>query len=144
MCRTPNWLNCLGLHRLGCIRWWTSTLALPSSSSWFVAPVRRRWLRLLTFFLSTSQAAGLIPLVHASAGPLLDIVVPYDSQPTGFHATTAETFADRLHDIMSMDDASQQAMRPRARANATERFSEAVFEKGWRKAWEQLKAVKRR
>lgn len=30
-----------------------------------------------------SQSAGLIPLVHASAGPLLDIVTPYDEQVTG-------------------------------------------------------------
>jgi alpha-1,2-mannosyltransferase len=29
------------------------------------------------------MAAGLIPLVHASGGPLLDIVVSQDGQPTG-------------------------------------------------------------
>lgn len=29
------------------------------------------------------QAAGLIPIVHASAGPKLDIVVPYQGQRTG-------------------------------------------------------------
>ena len=29
------------------------------------------------------QAAGLIPIVHASAGPLLDIVVPHNGQRTG-------------------------------------------------------------
>lgn len=29
------------------------------------------------------QAAGLIPIVHASAGPLMDIVVPYNGQRTG-------------------------------------------------------------
>lgn len=28
-------------------------------------------------------AAGVIPVVHASAGPLKDIVVPYKNQPTG-------------------------------------------------------------
>lgn len=30
-----------------------------------------------------SQAAGLIPIVHASAGPKLDIVVPQGGQTTG-------------------------------------------------------------
>ena len=29
------------------------------------------------------MAAGLIPLTHASGGPLLDIVVPYEGEPTG-------------------------------------------------------------
>jgi alpha-1,2-mannosyltransferase len=29
------------------------------------------------------QAAGLIPVVHASAGPKMDIVVPYQSAQTG-------------------------------------------------------------
>lgn len=29
------------------------------------------------------QAAGVIPVAHASAGPLNDIVVPVDGQPTG-------------------------------------------------------------
>jgi alpha-1,2-mannosyltransferase len=29
------------------------------------------------------QAAGVIPVAHASAGPLLDIVTPVDGQPTG-------------------------------------------------------------
>lgn len=31
------------------------------------------------------QAAGLIPVVHASGGPLLDIVVPHNDEPTGAH-----------------------------------------------------------
>jgi alpha-1,2-mannosyltransferase len=29
------------------------------------------------------MAAGLIPIVHASAGPMMDIVVPYKGQKTG-------------------------------------------------------------
>lgn len=29
------------------------------------------------------MAAGLIPVAHASAGPLLDIILPYEGQPTG-------------------------------------------------------------
>jgi alpha-1,2-mannosyltransferase len=30
-----------------------------------------------------SQAAGIIPVTHASGGPLNDIVVPFEGQPTG-------------------------------------------------------------
>ena len=29
------------------------------------------------------QAAGVIPVTHASGGPLRDIVVPFEGQPTG-------------------------------------------------------------
>ena len=29
------------------------------------------------------MAAGLIPIVHASAGPFMDIVVPFNGQQTG-------------------------------------------------------------
>ncbi|CED83419.1 Glycosyltransferase [Phaffia rhodozyma] len=32
------------------------------------------------------MSAGLIPLSHASAGPLLDIIIPYHDLPTGYHA----------------------------------------------------------
>jgi alpha-1,2-mannosyltransferase len=37
----------------------------------------------IVWMLTTLQAAGLIPLVHASAGPLLDIVVPQNGEITG-------------------------------------------------------------
>lgn len=29
------------------------------------------------------QAAGLIPVAHKSGGPLQDIIVPFNGQPTG-------------------------------------------------------------
>lgn len=32
-------------------------------------------------------------------------------------------------------------MRERARKNATERFSEAVFEEGWMDSWMELRAL---
>ena len=96
------------------------------------------------------MAAGLIPLVHASAGPLLDIVLPYSppssssieetriALPTGFHSTTAASFAENLFGIISLSDLEKMAMRKRARASAEERFSTASFEKGWRNNWERL------
>lgn len=32
------------------------------------------------------MAAGVIPVAHASAGPLLDIIVPFNGQPTGMES----------------------------------------------------------
>lgn len=95
----------------------------------------------------TSQAAGLIPLVHASAGPLLDIVVPYSlpsdesiisTSATGYHATSAQTFADHLHTIIQLSPTAATRMRELARANAVERFSTANFEKSWNVSWQLL------
>ena len=101
------------------------------------------------------QAAGLIPVVHASAGPLMDIVVPYNGQQTGaphsiptcrividveigFLAKTADEFAERLHDALSLSTAQQRKIRDAARAAAEERFSEAVFNEGFGKVYEDL------
>lgn len=33
--------------------------------------------------LILAQAAGVIPVVHASAGPYMDIAVPFKNKPTG-------------------------------------------------------------
>jgi len=77
------------------------------------------------------MAAGVIPVAHASAGPLLDIVVPFRGQPTGFHATTPESFAVALHEALTLPSAEELALRRRARTWAVQRFSEEEFEKGW-------------
>ncbi|ORY76869.1 hypothetical protein BCR35DRAFT_325608 [Leucosporidium creatinivorum] len=87
------------------------------------------------------MAAGLIPLAHSSAGPLLDIVVPYNDLPTGLHATSPETFASQLANILALEPEAKLAMQERARKNATERFSEAVFEESWMKSWLELRAL---
>jgi alpha-1,2-mannosyltransferase len=73
----------------------------------------------------------VIPVAHASAGPLLDIVVPVDGQPTGFHATDVRGFADALHEVLTLPKEQEYAMRERARRWAVGRFSEREFEKGW-------------
>ncbi|GAA5825292.1 hypothetical protein JCM11251_006924 [Rhodosporidiobolus azoricus] len=112
------------------------------------------------------QAAGLIPLAHASAGPLLDIVVPYPpvhtststststfpslpSSPTGFLASSPSSpsdpdlptaFATQLLHILRLPVEEQDHIRERARKNAVERFSEAVFEEGWRVGMGELSA----
>jgi alpha-1,2-mannosyltransferase len=85
-----------------------------------------------------SQAAGLIPLSHASAGPLLDIIVPYKSLPTGFHAIIPREFADRLEEIFDMPAEKREEMRKRTRESVEVRFGVEVFEKGWEGMWKEL------
>jgi len=77
------------------------------------------------------MAAGVIPVTHASGGPLNDIVVSYEGQPTGYHATTPGTFAAELHEVLSLSASDEMAMRRRARTWAVERFSREGFEKAW-------------
>ena len=77
------------------------------------------------------QAAGIIPVVHASGGPLNDIVVPFDGGSTGYHATSPESFAERLYEALSLSEQEQLAMRSRARRRAQDRFSREGFEADW-------------
>lgn len=75
-------------------------------------------------------AAGLIPVVHDSGGPKLDIVVPYEDQPTGYHAETAEDFARGFQRVMQMAAEERYAMRVRGRKVAR-RFTEEAFARQW-------------
>ncbi|TCD65775.1 asparagine-linked glycosylation protein [Steccherinum ochraceum] len=77
------------------------------------------------------MAAGVIPVTHASGGPLKDIVVPFNGQPTGYHATSPETFAEALNAVLTLTPDEELAMRSRARTWAVQRFSEEEFEKEW-------------
>ncbi|KAH7146464.1 family 4 glycosyltransferase [Dactylonectria macrodidyma] len=74
------------------------------------------------------EAAGLISVVHNSGGPKLDIVVPVDGEPTGFHAITPEDFADSYEKALSLPN--PLAVRKRARESA-KRFTEEEFAKKW-------------
>ncbi|KAG8741162.1 asparagine-linked glycosylation protein [Ceratobasidium sp. 428] len=82
------------------------------------------------------MAAGLIPVVHSSGGPLNDIVVPYNGKPTGYHATDPTSFADAFHKALSLSPLEALFMRERARNLAVERFSTEGFELGWARGWE--------
>lgn len=84
------------------------------------------------------MAAGLITVAHASGGPLLDIVVPYQGLPTGFHASSINAFARRIDEVFSMPESEKLAMRERARALALEKFNEATFDTQWMEAWREL------
>ncbi|OJT12992.1 GDP-Man:Man(3)GlcNAc(2)-PP-Dol alpha-1,2-mannosyltransferase [Trametes pubescens] len=85
------------------------------------------------------MAAGVIPVAHASGGPLLDIIVPLENEPTGYHATSPETFAEAFRTVFTLPKAAELAVRQRARTIAVQKFSAEEFEKGWDssgwKAW---------
>ncbi|KAK3842312.1 MAG: mannosyltransferase [Linnemannia gamsii] len=78
------------------------------------------------------MAAGLVPVAHNSAGPKMDIVRPYNNEPTGYLATTPQEFADAIEKVLAAGDATLD-MQLRARDSVQERFSEKVFEEGFRK-----------
>ncbi|KAF8183753.1 hypothetical protein K438DRAFT_1838540 [Mycena galopus ATCC 62051] len=85
------------------------------------------------------MAAGVIPIAHASGGPLEDIVVNFQGQPTGYHAKTPEEFASRIHEALTLSPKDDLAIRQRARTWAVQRFSEAEFEAGWEASgWSNL------
>ncbi|KAG9127966.1 asparagine-linked glycosylation protein [Ceratobasidium sp. 392] len=89
------------------------------------------------------MAAGLIPVVHASGGPLNDIVVPHNGEPTGYHATDPVSFANAFHQALSLSAPEALSMRKRARTVAMKRFSTKEFESGWARGWEvAVQAVK--
>ncbi|KAG6910663.1 hypothetical protein DXG01_008707 [Tephrocybe rancida] len=77
------------------------------------------------------MAAGVIPVVHASGGPLKDIVVPVGGELTGYHADSPETFAEALHTALTLSPPEDLAIRKRARTWALQRFSEEEFMQGW-------------
>jgi alpha-1,2-mannosyltransferase len=88
-------------------------------------------------------AAGLIPVVHDSGGPKLDIVVPYDGKPTGYHAETAEEFAEGFHRVMQMELEDRYAMRVRGREVA-KTFTEEAFARKWTEQVEKLVSMQAR
>lgn len=77
------------------------------------------------------MAAGVIPVTHASGGPLKDIVVPFEGKITGYHAKSPAEFAKAFHAVLQASPEEEFAMRKRARNWAVQTFSEAEFEKGW-------------
>ncbi|KAL9115482.1 MAG: hypothetical protein Q9227_000803 [Pyrenula ochraceoflavens] len=76
------------------------------------------------------QAAGLVPVVHNSGGPKLDIVVPYNGEPSGFRAETEDEFANAFRTVLDMSQADRVDMRLRAREVA-KKFTEEQFARRW-------------
>ena len=83
------------------------------------------------------QAAGLISVVNNSGGPKEDIVVDYDDEPTGFHASTPAEYSEAFVKALTLSPEDKVSMRLRARASA-QRFGEQEFSDDW---IEQLKKL---
>ncbi|KPI43084.1 GDP-Man:Man(3)GlcNAc(2)-PP-Dol alpha-1,2-mannosyltransferase [Cyphellophora attinorum] len=88
-------------------------------------------------------AAGLIPVVHRSGGPYLDIVVPFQGGEVGFHAETEQEYAEAFEKVAGMDGDAILAMRTRGRASSR-RFGEGVFRDGWVKNMQELVRLQRK
>jgi alpha-1,2-mannosyltransferase len=87
-------------------------------------------------------AAGLIPVVHRSGGPYLDIVVPFDGLPIGFHAETEEEFAKGFEMVNALSEVERAEMRVRGR-ESSRRFGEEVFVQGWNRQLMRLVHLQR-
>lgn len=78
------------------------------------------------------MSAGLITIAHDSGGPKSDIIVPLRGKPTGLRASTADEYADAMHQAFSMEAKEAEEMRARARESA-KRFSDEVFNTSFKK-----------
>ena len=88
-------------------------------------------------------AAGLIPVVHKSGGPYLDIVVPWEGKEIGYHAENEEEYADAFKAVSEMQDDERLEMRLRGR-RSTIRFGEEEFKRKWEKEMEVLIGMSRK
>jgi alpha-1,2-mannosyltransferase len=82
------------------------------------------------------MAAGLVPLVHRSGGPWLDIARPVPRHPlepipTGFHAVSIDDFATQMAHIFDMDDTEVLPIRTAARQRALDTFGRNAFTTSW-------------
>lgn len=73
------------------------------------------------------MAGGAIVVAHASGGPKLDIVVPFEDQVTGFLAHDADDYALAMQRVLGMRLEERIEIRERARASVKERFSDQRF-----------------
>ena len=70
------------------------------------------------------MAGGVIVIAHDSAGPKMDII---RDGVTGFLATDAESYAEKMKYVVNMTDSSLQDMRLKARDEVNGRFSDTSF-----------------
>ncbi|KAH9807594.1 family 4 glycosyltransferase [Melampsora americana] len=81
------------------------------------------------------MASGLVPLVHSSGGPLMDII---QSNQTGYFATDSDSFANQLETIFNLSEIECQQIRMKARRVSEEKFSVQVFEEAWEDGIQQV------
>lgn len=111
-------------------------------------------------------ASGLIPLVHASAGPLLDIVVPWDSKKkcqaehntvnnrTGFFFRDSSdpdytikdsdkypTLADLFVTVTNLTDEEKLLMSQRGKECVLNKFSDLKFHQMWDEVLDNIETI---
>lgn len=73
------------------------------------------------------MAAGLITIAHNSAGPKMDIVVPYKGEKSGFLAETEEEYSNCMYEIYKMKSEKRASIRRSAREHV-KKFSQEKFD----------------
>lgn len=73
------------------------------------------------------MAAGTVIIAHNSGGPKLDIVVPFNEEPTGFLADDEESYVGAMTTVFRMSDDDRLRLRSVARQSVS-RFSDEQFE----------------
>lgn len=78
------------------------------------------------------MAAGLVTIAHNSAGPKMDIVVPYKGEKSGYLAETEDEYADCFYSIYKMPtnkrDNIRQAAKQQVKKFSQEKFNENFLE----------------
>ncbi|GAB5372122.1 hypothetical protein AAMO2058_001638400 [Amorphochlora amoebiformis] len=72
------------------------------------------------------MAAGVIPIAHASGGPMMDIVIQYEGKKIGFLAETVEEYAKALYSGLRLSAEEGESMRYLGRKRVNE-FSNEKF-----------------
>lgn len=72
-------------------------------------------------------------LANNSGGPKTDIVVPFNGKPTGFLASTAVEYAEKLCTIFEMAESEAEALKRNAREHILRGFSSDAFERDFLK-----------
>lgn len=95
------------------------------------------------------MAAGLIPVVHASAGPLMDIVKDEQGAPGFFFRSSRDpdglglngysTLSEAILEALALSPSNAQKLSLRA-YHASQRFSDAKFGESWQKQLDLVRA----
>lgn len=83
------------------------------------------------------MAAGTVMLSHNSAGPKMDIIVPFKGERTGFLAETDESYSECLYTIYTMSVKKRNLIREAAREHV-KKFSQEKFDLNFIEAFENF------
>lgn len=74
------------------------------------------------------MSAGCIMVAHRSGGPLMDIVVEFENQRTGYLADSVQVFADCIINIIDKSGEERNEIITAAKKSVCERFSVETFQ----------------